>query len=801
MKRSDRTTSPHSSAGRITSSTSWARAAANSSASARGSRVDDGSSSSERTRSPTGVPPGSRVATTLWPCSSSARRSSSSCVDLPAPSTPSRAISRPRRQGDTAAPRSGARQRRDRDLCAALGAGRGIGILVRYQQAATLRAGYLERRLPHGVVAVRVAVAAVERLAPLGPLGDHLALPALGAGAELLLAEVLDATAFGIVRAAEERPEATAALDHRLAAFGARHVGQLRLRPVGLLGRLAGVATVLAVRVAAARQEPAIAAPPAHQLGAGLRAALGADLVSRLLWTGDLVLALGDGVLDLHEEGLDQRLPRLGATGDVVEVLLHLGCEAEVDHLWEDVGQQVGHDDADVLWVEALGVQPDVLALEQGRDGGRVGRRPPDAVLLQCLDQARLGEARRRLGEVLLGPQLDQLEGLPDLELRQGAGLFLSGVVAALEVDAHEAVEAHDRAGGPEHQVLRVLDGSVGGPARLDVDRGLVVDGLGHLGGDRALPDQVVESLLVAVEVAVQRLGRAADLGGTDRLVRLLGRLCLGPVLGGAHVTVAVALPHQRGDLVQGGLRQGDRVGPHIGDQADGTLARQLDALVELLRQRHRLLGGEAQLASGLLLQRGGGEGRRGAALALAPGDVIDHPGGAARAPGGGAGGALVAEDELLLLAHRVAGVHALLGLGEQVGLEAPVLLRPERLDLALTVHDHLERGRLYPPGRQAGAHLAPQDRRELVADDPVDHPACLLGVDQVSVNLSRVGEGAPHRVGGDLREAHAADRVRRQLGRLGDVPGDGLALAVRVGRQKDLLGRLGCLPDVGNDL
>src|SRR4029450_2557729 len=148
------------------------------------------------------------------------------------------------------------------DVGAGFGAGGGVRVLVGGAQAAAVRAGLGQRRLPEGEVAVRVAVAAVEGLAALGPLGDDLALAALGTGAARLLAQVLAALALGIVRAAQERPEATAALDHRLAALGAGHIGQLRLGLLGgLLGRLVGVAPVLAVRVAAAGEAPDLARP------------------------------------------------------------------------------------------------------------------------------------------------------------------------------------------------------------------------------------------------------------------------------------------------------------------------------------------------------------------------------------------------------------------------------------------------------------------------------------------------------------------------------------------------------------
>src|SRR5256885_3925563 len=82
------TIAPRSSAGPITSSTSSARAAANSAASAQG-EIPFPVRSSSRTRSPSFVPPGSRVVTTSRPVARIASASSSACVDFPEPSRPS----------------------------------------------------------------------------------------------------------------------------------------------------------------------------------------------------------------------------------------------------------------------------------------------------------------------------------------------------------------------------------------------------------------------------------------------------------------------------------------------------------------------------------------------------------------------------------------------------------------------------------------------------------------------------------------------------------------------------------------
>src|SRR6476620_5516798 len=82
------TTAPLSRAGAITPSTSSARAAVKSAASAHGEILPPLRRSS-RTCSPSGVPPGSRVVSTSRPVPRSASASSSACVDLPEPSRPS----------------------------------------------------------------------------------------------------------------------------------------------------------------------------------------------------------------------------------------------------------------------------------------------------------------------------------------------------------------------------------------------------------------------------------------------------------------------------------------------------------------------------------------------------------------------------------------------------------------------------------------------------------------------------------------------------------------------------------------
>jgi hypothetical protein len=135
------------------------------------------------------------------------------------------------------------------------------------------------------------------------------------------------------------------------------------------------------------------------------------------------------------------------------------------------------------------------------------------------------------------------------------------------------------------------------------------------------------------------------------------------------------------------------------------------------------------------------------------------------------------------------------------VGGEAPVLLGDERADLVLAVDDHPQRDRLHPAGGDARRHRAPQHRRQPVADDAVHGPARLLGVDERGVEVARRLEGRPDGRLGDLVEGDPVGGVEVEVEDLGDVPGDGLALAVEVRGEPDGVGLLGGLAQRGDVL
>src|SRR5439155_17553852 len=139
-------------------------------------------------------------------------------------------------------------------------------------------------------------------------------------------------------------------------------------------------------------------------------------------------------------------------------------------------------------------------------------------------------ETRRGLGEVLLAGHVEDRERVALLERRELALLLLLGVVAALGVDAREAIEDRATRRGPQPVA-----------SRLDVHaRGL--DALvGHLAGQGALPDQPVEARLVPPEVPGERLRVADERGRADGLVGLLRAARLGAV--GAPARQHVRVP------------------------------------------------------------------------------------------------------------------------------------------------------------------------------------------------------------------------------------------------------------------
>ena len=150
-----------------------------------------------------------------------------------------------------------------------------------------------------------------------------------------------------------------------------------------------------------------------------------------------------------------------------------------------------------------------------------------------------------------------------------------------------------------------------------------------------------------------------------------------------------------------------------------------------------------------------------------------------------------VVDLELVALLLDDLGRERLARVVRESGLEGPVLLRFEGLDLALAVDDEPERDGLDAARGEAVADLLPEERRHGVAHETVDDSPSLLRIDEVLVDVPRMLERFLNGGGGDLVEGDAAELGLGHLDDVREMPGDRLPLPVEVGRQPDVIGGL----------
>ena len=287
--------------------------------------------------------------------------------------------------------------------------------------------------------------------------------------------------------------------------------------------------------------------------------------------------------------------------------------------------------------------------------------------------------------------------------------------------------------------------------------------------------------------------------------MRFLGVLGLGLVLARRlrHIGVAVILADHLAGLGDRGRIDLHAVGTHISNESGG-LAADVDAFIEPLRDAHRVRRRKAVFAAGFLLQRRGGEGR----LRIAPGRLgIDR--------GHGVGGrfqrllevfgfragADVEALDLLAVGADEARLEGVAARRQQGRDQRPIFARDELFDLEFAVADQPQRHRLHAARRAGARQLAPQHGGEGEADQIVQRTARHIGVDQRTVDLARILHRVRDRLLGDGVEHHALDLLVLQralfLQHLQHVPGDGLALAIRVGGENQAVGVLQGLGDV----
>src|ERR1035441_525945 len=360
----------------------------------------------------------------------------------------------------------------------------GLQPLLHHVRAPALGTLLLPGIAPSDEVAIRPAVAAVERLAALGAPLHHLAIVALRAlHADGLLLHML---ARRIIAASGKLAE-TAGLQHHVTAAHRAllvelHIGLL-LRAAdgfgGLAVRVSGtgeegaeaallqhhgtaavfavffiallsqvhlvhirqidgeLARVSAIGISGAGDEAAVFAPFDHQGLAALLAVQAGGLLHPLD-VGHVLFGVLQVLVEPFVELADSLAPGDLPRFNLVEFLLHAGGVLDIEDVVEVLEQQAGDDSAQFGGVEPAALLLHILALLNGGEDGGVGGRTADAVGFPFLHQRGLVVARRRLGEMLLGRQAAELEmfalghgGEPVFHLL----VFFVGLVLAFFVD------------------------------------------------------------------------------------------------------------------------------------------------------------------------------------------------------------------------------------------------------------------------------------------------------------------------------------------------------------------------------
>ena len=272
------------------------------------------------------------------------------------------------------------------------------------------------------------------------------------------------------------------------------------------------------------------------------------------------------------------------------------------------------------------------------------------------------------------------------------------------------------------------------------------------------------------------------------------------------QVILAVAIRDVPAHHVERLRRHPRRIGTHISDKTGRARIAQLDAFVQALGDLHRARGREVQLARRLLLQARSNKRRRRAALDLLALDALDGErqllAGRYHLTG------FLFGKLVVLVVDALAGVAKELGLelrrilALQQGIEGPVLLGAEGLALLLALDDYPQRDRLDASGADAAFDLIPENRADAVSDQAVQHATGLLRIEEGAVELGRMLDRLFYAILGDFMEQDALDLAIEALAQaVGDMEGDRLALAIRVGGEVDMVLALGLLLYILDDL
>ena len=279
-----------------------------------------------------------------------------------------------------------------------------------------------------------------------------------------------------------------------------------------------------------------------------------------------------------------------------------------------------------------------------------------------------------------------------------------------------------------------------------------------------------------------------AEISRTDRFVRFLSVLGFGRIATCflRQILAAIGGADDFTGALIGFLGHLHTVGTHISDLA---------ILVELLRGLHGALGGEAEATRCILLKCRGDEWWWRITFDRLGFNCIDGEPVAAYCFQCFISIRFVREAEffeLLAIQFNKARLEGGAVRGLQVGHDLPVFLRFEHFDFAFTLADQAQRNGLHAASGPGTRKLAPQDRRKREAYEIIESTSREIGIDQLLIDIARVLHRFGHGRFGDRVEYHAAHANIFQnaaiFQRFEQVPGNGFAFTIGVGRENELL-------------
>ena len=312
------------------------------------------------------------------------------------------------------------------------------------------------------------------------------------------------------------------------------------------------------------------------------------------------------------------------------------------------------------------------------------------------------------------------------------------------------AFELHHRTGRSEEVVTR-----------SDVNARLVEDRWHHLRSHEPLPDQLIklEKIVAQIWLHVRRL--ACHVCRTYRFVRILRFLLRLVEVGLLRQVIRPELrPDQLTHLPQRLIGHAHRIGAHVRNQRNRAFIAQFHAFIQPLRQHHGALRCIAQTVVCRLLQLRGRERRLRVAPLLLLRNFGNLPTRFFYRRDDRVGFRLRMDFDVFAFVFGELGLERRrLGRGK-LGMQRPVLHRRERANLAFSLHDQPQRHGLHASSRQAPPHLVPQQRRNLVAHQAIQHAPRLLRIHKVLVDLPGMLEGRANCSRRDLVEHYPENMI-----------------------------------------